>query len=120
MMGEPIRNSPVKRSLVMLCLAVFVLGILVSGCTLRIGIELKYTVLGKVVTASGQPVAGVTLVFSSGFVSATTDGGGTWTKGGLQGAVTVTPVRDGWTFTPASRQLTGSDNNVTFVGAPVQ
>jgi hypothetical protein len=55
--------------------------------------------------AGDAPLAGVEIKFGAG-VSATTDAHGAFTKSGLQnGAYTLTPTLTGYTFAPATRQI---------------
>ncbi len=63
----------------------------------------KYWVSGTI-TKGGNPLAGVTV--TCGGKTATTAANGTYTiKGIAPGAQTVTPTKNGETFTPASRNL---------------
>ncbi len=73
-----------------------------------------YTVSGRVLTtdeSSGIP--GVTISFSDGS-SVITDSNGNWNKSGLNGSVTVTPSKVGYTFDQSSQIVTGALNNVNF------
>gem|GEM_PF-4216068 len=84
------------------------------------GTQTTYTVSGRV-TQAGNPQQGipdVTLAFSGGYGTATTNSNGNWSKSGLKGTVTVTPTKNGWTFQPPSRQVTGTASNVDFAGTP--
>ncbi|MEA4883517.1 MAG: hypothetical protein VB144_07670 [Clostridia bacterium] len=67
----------------------------------------------------GQGIEGVSLHFGGrrSFGTAATGPDGTWSKDGTRGTVTVTAARPGWTFDPASRQVTGPGANVSFVGS---
>lgn len=103
----------------------FVLGILVGLAALVLagcggpgngGGDNTYTVSGKITNVSGGGgVAGV--VVSFGGTTATTGADGSWSMSGLKGTVTVTPVMANWTFTPATRTVSGAATNVDFVGA---
>ncbi len=74
----------------------------------------SYAVSGRVADSGGVGVGGVTISFSGGYGSVTTAGDGTWSKSGLKGTVTVTPAKDGWTFSPSSRQVSGAAGNIDF------
>ena len=58
----------------------------------------------------------MTIGFSGGFGSATTDSSGAWSKTGLTGTVTVTPSKSGYTFGPASASVSGANTAVNFTG----
>ena len=72
-----------------------------------------YAVFGQV-TYNGSGLAGVTISFSDGLPSVTTNSQGYWSQGGLTGSVTVTPSLSGYTFTPSSITVTGPSSNVNF------
>lgn len=64
-----------------------------------------YTLSGRITTAAGAPVAGVTV--SAGARSATTDTNGDYTLTKVKaGTYTLTPALSGYIFTPASRTVT--------------
>jgi YVTN family beta-propeller protein len=73
----------------------------------------SYSVSGQV-TYNGNGLAGVTISFSDGLHSVTTNSQGYWSQGGLTSSVTVTPSLSGYTFTPSSITVTGPSNNVNF------
>jgi hypothetical protein len=79
-----------------------------------------FSVSGSV-TASGQPLAGVTV--SDGTRTATTNTAGAYTLTGVpNGTYTLTPRRDGFTFTPATLSVTVNGANLSgrnFVATPV-
>ncbi len=77
-----------------------------------------YTVSGYVRDTSNKPVNDVTISFSGGYSSVTTNSNGYWSKDGLSGSVVVTPSKSGWTFTPASTTVAGAKNDVNFIGTP--
>jgi PKD domain-containing protein/carboxypeptidase family protein len=67
--------------------------------------------VGGSVTSGGQPLAGV--VVSDGTRSATTSASGAYTIAGVpNGTYTLTPSRQGYTFTPASQQVTVNGANL--------
>lgn len=74
----------------------------------------SYAVSGRVADSGGVGVGGVTIAFSGGYGSVTTASDGTWSKSGLKGTVTVTPAKDGWTFSPPNRQVSAASGNVNF------
>lgn len=78
-----------------------------------------YTASGVVKDADGAPVASVVLHFSGGQGVSQTDAHGEWVKGGLRGEVTVTPVKEGYSFEPQSQRITPTfAREVSFLGAP--
>ena len=111
-----------RRVFVCSCLVLVVFVLFFAGCGPGGGgggstTPSSYTVSGRVTQAdNGQGIEGVTLTFSGGFGSTTTDSNGNWSKSGLSGTVTVTPSKEGWTFSPASRQVTGAASDVNFTG----
>ncbi len=81
-----------------------------------------YSISGKVSTSGGSPIAGVTVTLSGAAPASTsTSGNGTYTFAGLaNGAYTITPSKNRYTFSPTSISLSISGANVTgqnFTGA---
>ena len=74
----------------------------------------SYSVSGQV-TYNGSGLGGVTISFSDGLPSVTTNSNGSWSQSGLTGSVTVTPSLSGYTFSPSSITVTGPNNNVNFI-----
>ncbi len=77
-----------------------------------------YTVSGYVVDSNGNGLGGVSISFSDGLSSVTTNSQGYWSQSGLSGSVVITPSLNGYTFTPSSTTVTGPNNNVNFTGYP--
>jgi len=77
-----------------------------------------YEVFGQV-TYNGNGLAGVTISFSDGLPSVTTNPDGSWYQGGLTGSVTITPLLSGYTFNPSSTTVTGPNINVNFVASAI-
>lgn len=88
--------------------------LLLTGCIGGGTSKSTYSVSGKVVDGEGVGVPDITLGFSEDYGIATTDSYGQWSKEGLNGNVTITPVKDGWIFEP--RQVTKADSDVNFTG----
>ena len=76
----------------------------------------EYEVSGYVKDLSGNPLSGVTISFSNGFPSVTTNSEGYWSANGLSGSVIVTPLMSGWTFTPSQITVSSSNSQVNFTG----
>ena len=72
-----------------------------------------YTVSGQV-TVNSAGLQGVTLAFSNGAASVTTDASGNWSKPGLSGTVTVTPSLAGCIFSPATITVSTARSDVNF------
>jgi len=85
----------------------------VTGPNINVNFVASASVSGQV-TYNGNGLAGVTISFSDGLPSVTTNSQGYWSQGGLTGSVTVTPSLSGCTFTPSSITVTGPNNNVNF------
>jgi alpha-tubulin suppressor-like RCC1 family protein len=99
----------------MLCLLMLIL--LLVGCgQLSKG---KYTISGRVTDASGNGVEGVTITFNHSTATVTTNAQGQWTYPDATGSMTVTPVKQGWTFTPESRLVDKANSKVDFTGESV-
>ncbi len=81
---------------------------------------LTFSVSGEVTDADGNGIAGVIVGFSGGFGTAVTDSNGKWSKDGLSGNVTVTPVKEGWTFDPIKKEVSTSQSDVNFTGTPIR
>jgi serine protease len=73
-------------------------------------------VSGYVKDSSGNPISNVSMNFSGGYSSVSTDQNGYWHKENMVGPVTVTPSKANWTFSPSSKTLTKSESNVNFTG----
>ncbi|MEJ5166032.1 MAG: pre-peptidase C-terminal domain-containing protein [Thermoanaerobaculia bacterium] len=77
------------------------------------GSTTTYTISGTV-TSGGAGLSGVTV--TCGSASGTTDTSGNYTTSGLaNGTYTCTPTKSGYTFTPASTNVTISGANVTGI-----
>ncbi len=75
-----------------------------------------YTAFGQVTCQdNGQGLKGVTITFSDGSGSVDTEAGGIWRKSGLKSMITVTPVKAGWAFSPASKQVTPAASHADFI-----
>ncbi len=106
-----------NRKLRILWCFVFV-GILIlqTGCNWLQSFK-KYTVSGQITQAdNNQGIAGVSLTFSSGFGTATTGADGKWSKSGLKGTVTITPIKQGWTFEPGQASISKASKTANFQG----
>jgi uncharacterized repeat protein (TIGR02543 family) len=69
-----------------------------------------YSISGRVADSSSNPISGVTISDGAGH-TATSDSNGYYALGGLAaGAYTITPTRSGYTFSPASRNVTVPPN----------
>lgn len=98
-----------------------VMGLLLSGCTspstppdpVR-----AYSVQGVVTRAyGGQGLSDVTLLCGA-FGTTTTATDGTWAMDGLKGRVIISPAKDGWSFSPASAEVSGPCT-ANFIATPV-
>lgn len=99
-------------------LVAVVLVALVSGCFGRSGtVPGTYTASGFVRDSDGAGIDKVTLGFSGGFGTATTDSDGKWLKNGLRGTVTVTPAKTGHMFTPSNLEIPGPTSSANFTGS---
>ncbi|MGB9873276.1 MAG: carboxypeptidase-like regulatory domain-containing protein, partial [Anaerolineae bacterium] len=80
-----------------------------------------YSISGRVVDGSGNPISGVTLSDNAGHTT-TTGSDGRYTLSGLAaGTYTVTPSKSGYTFSPTSRTVTVPPDatGVDFTGTAV-
>ncbi len=109
------RKSRIVSCFVLVCILLSVAGCFGGGG--GGGGSKTYTVSGRVVRAdNNQGIQGVTIAFSGGFGTATTETDGKWSKSGLKGTVTVTPSKQGWAFDPLTQQVSRAADNVNFVG----
>lgn len=92
---------------------VLVFGLLLVGC---FGAGKKYSVSGVVADNLGTGLGGVELVLEGAKTSlvAETADDGSWSVQGLTGSAKVTPSKAGWSFTPASREVTKANTAVNF------
>lgn len=96
-------------------LLLIVLCVFIAGCGPSAGGS--YTVTGRITKADdpGQGLEGVTIAFSGGYGTATTDASGNWSKSGLADTVIVTPAKEGWAFDPTCMQVTRAATSADFV-----
>lgn len=88
-----------------------ILMLILSGCMTS---SVTYSVSGYV-TYNGSGLSGVTISFSDGLPSVTTNSQGYWSQSGLTGSVVVTPSLSGYTFNPPSITVTSANGNVNFI-----
>ncbi len=98
-------------------LLVIALCFFMAGCGSKAGGS--YSVSGRITEIDDpqQGLEGVTIAFSGGHGTATTDSSGNWSKTGLNGPVTLTPAKEGWAFDPPSKQVTKAASNVDFAAS---
>lgn len=78
-----------------------------STATVSISVTATFTASGYVKTSFGDGIQGVTMNFTNGLASVTTDSSGYWSRDGIpDGDYTVTPGKNGFTFDPASQDFT--------------
>jgi len=77
-----------------------------------------YQVSGIIQDASGLGIEGVELALlgSKTSLTAKTGADGSWSAQGLTGKVTITPTKEGWSFDPASLEVTKESKTVNFTG----
>lgn len=78
-----------------------------------------YEISGTVTDGDDRGIEGIQISFSGTYESAETDANGGWSKSGLTGEVTVTPLHDDWTFNPESRDVDCSNDSVDFTATAV-
>lgn len=92
-----------------------VLSVLAAGCTLVPREEDEpYWASGRVIGTDGAGLGGVHLVVESVGSMSTSAADGTWVLGGLRGAVTIVPQKDGYTFHPPSYTISRAHSGLTF------
>ena len=112
-MGNGMRNNML---LVLVLLASLVSGCLFDGDETSKRSTTGITVTGKVVDTKGQGVSGVAVTLNGGSVYKTsyTSGSGTYTFAGVpNGTYAVDITRSGFTFSPKSREVKVSGENMT-------
>ncbi len=82
------------------------------------GNGIPYTVSGRVTDSFGEGMAGVQ-IFYSATASTLTDNQGYWQIANLCGGQTLTAVASGYTFQPATIQVSAASENQNFVGTLV-
>lgn len=81
-----------------------------------VGSPTTYSVSGRVCDNLGNPIKGAIIDISGRPGLTATAADGTWSSGGLSGMVTVTPIANGWTFSPTSRVVDRAASDVDFAG----
>lgn len=104
-----------KKNIIIL-IALLTISLLLIGCSGGgVSEQRKYNVSGKVVDHKDEGVPDVTLSFSDGSGIATTDNNGKWSKTGLKGTVTITPVKEYYFFKPDQVTTNTEKNDVDFI-----
>ncbi|MFW6242932.1 MAG: hypothetical protein ACOC2W_02130 [bacterium] len=92
--------------------------VLLVGCSNdNVGVD-EFNVSGSIVDEYHKPMENVTIHVEE-FGTATTNEHGTWSKSSLEGIVTITPAKEGVTFTPSQYNVNGDNenlNSINFVG----
>lgn len=85
-----------------------------ATATVSISVDVAtYTASGYVKTSGAVGIAGVTMNFTGGLASVTTDSNGHWVRDSIpDGTYTVTPSKSGYTFAPSNRNFTISGADV--------
>lgn len=96
-----------------------VLTVVLAACGGGTSTPRAYEISGMIEDDEGRPIENVTLNFSGTTDTATTDRDGKWSRSGLSGTATVTPVHDDYTFDPESVDVSGAASDVNFVGTPL-
>lgn len=88
--------------------------------TLRfVGREKTFSVSGQVVDKNHDPISQVAINFtdeSGRTFTVLTDDEGAYTKSGLEGKVTITPVKENWQFTPPTVEVQSTNPSLVFIG----
>ncbi len=82
-------------------------------------IATSFSIAGRVTMANGAGIANVPVYFSQGYEFTTSDSNGYYTQTGFTSNTYVQPVRTGYSFNPASRDVVATGGNfsgVDFVG----
>ncbi len=88
----------------------------INGAKNNIDFIASYNISGYIKSPNGSGISGVTVSFSNGASSVTTDPQGYWTENGLNGTVTVKPYLNGYMFNPSDISVIGPKNDVNFTG----
>lgn len=99
-------------------LVVLLLIAALSGCSSGSSTPSSYNVSGNVVLQNENALEGVTINFSGGFSSVSTNLYGGWFKNNLTGTVIVTPSLTGYRFNPTQVSVDGARADVNFVAIP--
>ena len=113
------RRKKRKHNYLALLLLTGFLVFIFSGCDVEVETE-TYNITGEIVDNQGQGIGGVSISFGNDNETVTTSEDGKWSKGGLEGTVTVTPVKGDWAFEPESQQVKGKRNDVNFIGMEIE
>jgi len=98
-------------------ITLIIVAVVAAGCVGDSMGNKTYTASGIVTDESGTPIPGVTILFSGPYGTTKTDTQGTWSKSGLRGTVTISPLKDGYQFEPPTETITYA-RQVNFVGEP--
>lgn len=76
-----------------------------------------YTVSGRVIDAQGNGLEDVLLIFSGGISGQVKTGNdGHWQISGLKGTVTIRPQKTDWVFSPETRVVQLTEDQIIFTG----
>lgn len=91
-----------------------------QGITAHMVVNIPSYMISGTVRKNEVGLEGVTITFSNGFDPVVTASEGGWVKEDLGGAVTVIPVKDGYSFSPESIFVDGSCEGVDFVASSMK
>ena len=90
--------------------------LVITGETAGANFTGRFSVSGRVTDTLGHPVPYATLSFVGNSTSITADADGYWSEDQLSGPTTISVSKRGWTFSPASREVSAPDSGVDFSG----
>lgn len=104
-----------KNIVLIITLFIFTL-IILAGCVSMT----NYSVSGRITDDEGVGLADIEIIYSGGASGLVyTDVDGNWSITGLKGAVTITPQKEGWIFSPEKRLVLAQEENINFTGMEV-
>lgn len=105
--------KPLTSVAILVVLAFLVLG---AGPCDRTTVDTTYSVSGRVIVRGTDTGIYNASVVCGSFGTAYTDSYGYWSKSGLNGQVSISVAKEGWTFTPPSIPVSSAASSVNFQG----
>ncbi|MFW5981330.1 MAG: PKD domain-containing protein, partial [bacterium] len=108
-----------SEKLYLVIILILSIGLIFTGCSNdsnspNLDNQNTYTISGAVIGLENEGIKDVIIHFSNDDESVKTNSAGEWQKTGLSGEVEVTPVKEGYEFSPKSKKVSESSDDINF------